>query len=341
MRIAQVAPLIESVPPKLTSGPNRSISYLTEELVKLGHSVTLFASGDSVTSASLVPGCQIALRWDFGRADNEKPYPDMVKKVFARASEFDVIHLHWTGHDIAFETKHRDKTLVTLRWRLDLAKKAEFFRSLRDIAVVSVSDAQRAPLPRLKWQDTVYNGLPEELYVLQPRHGTYLAFLGRLSPEKRPDRAVRIAQLVGMPLKIAGCSEPRDRTYFDEVALPLLDDPMVEYAGEIDDREKQAFLGQAYALVLPIDYPDPCPMTVLEAMACGTPVIAYRRGGVPEIIDDGETGLLVDDVMGAVRAMARVPTLDRRHIRKAFEDRFTVGRVAREYVNIYERMVKN
>ena len=341
MRIAQVAHLHESVPPKLTGGPNRSISYITEELVNLGHEVTLFASGDSMTSARLLPGCQTALRWDFGRVDKEDPYPEMVKQVFARASEFDIIHFHWTGPDIALDIDHRDKTLVTLRWRLDLAKKSRFFRNLRDVPVVSVSDAQRGPLPRLKWLGTVYNGLPEELYELKPGHGTYLAFLGRLSPEKRPDRAVRIAQLVGMRIKVAGSPDPRDRAFFEEVAWPLFDDPVVEYAGEIDDRQKNDFLGNALALLFPIDYPEAFGLVLIEAMACGTPVIAYRRGGVPEIIDDGVTGFLVDDVMGAVQAVQRVPTLDRRRIRNAFEDRFTVGRVAREYMNIYERMAKD
>lgn len=341
MRIAQVAPLIESVPPKLTGGTYGLISYLTEELVNLGHEVTLFASGDSVTKAHLIPGCQTALRWDFGRDGDEKPYPEMVKQVFARASEFDVIHFHWIGEDIALDAEHRDKTLVTPHWRLDEPNREAFFGRLQDVAVVSVSHAQREPLPRLKWQGTVHNGIPDARFSLRPGHGTYLAFLGRLSPEKRPDRAIRIAQLVGIQIKVAGSPELRDRAYFDEVASPLLDDSFVEYTGEIDDQQKSDFLGNALALLFPIDWPEPFGLVMIEAMACGTPVIAFQRGGVPEIIDDGVSGFLVDDVMGAVRAVERIPTLDRRAIRKAFEDRFTIGRVAREYVSIYERLAKH
>lgn len=346
LRIAQVAPLSESVPPMLTGGVNRVISHLTEELVGLGHEVTLFASGDSVTEARLIAGCPRALRWDFGRIDKEAPFNEMVKRVYAEAGKFDVIHLHWSGFDIPLRARHRGRTLMTMHWRMDRPKEAVFFRRVgkSGIPVVALSNAQRAPQPGLDWRGTVANGLPEnlfEFYDFEPWPRDYLVYLGRLSRAKRPDRAVRIAQLAGLKLKIAGPSDAHDREYYEQVVAPMFNDPLVEFVGEVDDLGKQEFLGGARALIVPIDWPEPFGLVMIEAMACGTPVIAFRHGAVPEIVEDGVTGYVVDDVIEAAQAVDRVSSLDRARIRRRFEDRFSASRVTREYVAIYEAMLKD
>lgn len=339
MRIAQVAPLYESVPPKCYGGTERVVSYLTEALCELGHEVTLFASGDSVTAARLVPACERSLRLDKSCIDNLAHHLLMLDQVLRRAEEFDVVHFHIDYLHFPSSRRQRFTHVTTLHGRLDIPDIFPLHREFREMPLISISDSQRSPLPWANWRATVYHGLPDDLYSFHPDVGSYLAFLGRVSPEKRVDRAVEIARRLDLPLKIAAKVDGVDKEYFDSTIKPLLRDPRVEFIGEVGEGEKDELLGNAYALLFPIDWPEPFGLVMIEAMACGTPVIAYRNGSVPEVIDDGETGFVVSDLEEAVAAGRRIPQLSRQHCREVFEQRFTAGRMAAAYVQVYQRLL--
>jgi glycosyltransferase involved in cell wall biosynthesis len=338
MRIAQVAPLCERVPPRLYGGTERVVAFLTDELVRQGHDVTLFASGDSQTLATLVPICARAQRLDGGRRDALAEHVLMVEQVAKRAAEFDLIHFHVANFHLPVARRLTTPHVTTLHGRLDLAELVPLYREYMDVPVVSISDAQRAPLPQAGWVGTVHHGLPGDLLRFEPAGGDYLAFLGRISPEKRVDRAIAIATAAGWPLHIAAKVDAADREYFDELIRPLLDHPLVTFVGEIGEAEKSAFLGGARALLFPIDWPEPFGLVQIEALACGTPVIAFRGGSVPEIIDDGLTGFIVETIEGAVDAVRAVEQIDRHTCRAVFEQRFSVTRMALGYVQIYEML---
>jgi len=343
MRIAQVAPLFESVPPRLYGGTERVVSYLTEELVRRGHDVTLFASGDSSTRATLVPVVEHAMRFDAPRRDVlGAEFIRQLGMVFARAADFDVIHCHVDYLAFPFGALTPTPTVHTIHGRLDLPHLAPVYRQFHTVPLVSISDAQRAPLDPLgvRWAGTVYHGLPVERYAFASEDQGYLAFLGRLSPEKQADLAIEIARRVGLPLKIAAKVDPTDQEYFDRVITPLLDDPLVEFLGEIGDDEKPALLGGARALLFPIDWPEPFGLVMIEAMACGTPVIAWPCGSVREVIDNGITGILVNSIDEAVAAVAEARTLNRAKIRHVFERRFSAEVMARSYLHLYARLLQ-
>jgi glycosyltransferase involved in cell wall biosynthesis len=341
MRIAQIAPLFESVPPRLYGGTERVVAYLTEELVRQGHQVTLFASEDSITSAELVPCTPRALRLDPDVRDALPHHMIMLDKVRERAEEFDILHFHVDYLHFPLFRSERGRTLTTLHGRQDLADHMPFYRRFSDMPLVSISNAQRAPLPGVNFVGTVYHGLPVGLHTPNlDRHGGYLAFLGRISPEKRPDRAIAIARAAGLPLKIAAKVDKADDAYFRDVIAPMLDGGGVEFIGEINDNAKGEFLGQAAGLLFPIDWPEPFGLVMIEAMACGTPVLAFRCGSVPEIVEDGLTGRIVSDVDEAVRAVPELLALDRKAIRARFEERFSAARMAADYVKIYQKMLR-
>ena len=336
MKIAQVAPLWESVPPKLYGGTERVVSYLTEELVNQGHNVTLFASGDSVTRANLVPVTERALRLDRGNVmDPIVHHVRMLEMVFEQAHEFDVIHFHTDYLHFPVVKRLPLTTLTILHGRLDIPDLIPLFRQISDVNVVSVSDAQRNPVHWANWRGTVYHGLPTELYRLRAKLGSYLAFLGRISPEKRVDRAIQIAKQAGKELKIAAKIDSVDRDYFESKIKPLLTDPLIEYIGEIGQGEKNEFLGNASALLFPIDWPEPFGLVMIEAMACGTPTIAYRNGSVPEVLEDKKTGFIVNSLQDAVRAVDRISLLSRHTCRTIFEQRFSASRMTGDYLRIY------
>lgn len=339
MRIAQIAPLYESVPPRLYGGTERVVSYLTEELVRLGHEVTLFASGDSVTTARLESVCATALRLT-RCADPLAHHVILLDKVLSQANEFDVLHFHTDYSHFAATRNLELPTVTTLHGRLDLPDLVPLYRQFDRMPLISISQAQRRPLGRVNWVGNVYHGLPINLYQLQPRAGDYLAFLGRISPEKRPDRAIRIAANSEMPLKIAAKVDAVDQEYFETKIEPLLaENPNVEYLGEINEAQKNEFLGNAYAYLFPIDWPEPFGLSVIEAMACGTPTIAFDRGSVPELIDDGVTGFIVNNEEEAVEAVKGVSQLCRAHCRATFDRRFTACRMAKDYLTIYDALV--
>ena len=339
MRIAQVAPLYESVPPKYYGGTERVVSYLTEELVRQGHEVTLFASGDSETKARLVAACRRSLRLDKHCIDQLAHHIVMLERVFQQASEFDIVHFHTDYLHFSMSRRQQITHVTTLHGRLDIPDLFPLYQEFRDMPVISISNVQREPLPWANWQATVYHGLPADLYRFRAQPGSYLAFLGRISPEKRVDRAIEIAKRVQIPLKIAAKVDRVDKKYFKTVIEPLLTDSLVEVVGEIGDREKNEFLGNAYALLSPIDWPEPFGLVMIEAMACGTPVIAYRGGAVPEIMEEGQTGFIVEELEDAVEAARRIPKLSRKRCREVFEQRFTVTRMANDYVRVYERLI--
>lgn len=339
MRIAQVAPLYESVPPKLYGGTERVVSYLTEELVKMGYEVVLFASGDSQTQAKLIPISPNALRLDKNCRDSLIWHLYMLEEVFKRANLFDIIHFHIEYLHLPLALRYNVPFVTTLHGRLDLPEYAPFFRKFKTAPFVSISNSQRKPLPWLNWQATVYHGLPKDLYRFYPERGKYLAFLGRISPEKRPDRAIAIAEKFGMKLKIAAKIDKADEVYFKEVIKPLLKSSWVEFIGEIGEREKNEFLGNAYALLFPIDWPEPFGLVMIESLACGTPVVAWRCGSVPEIIEDGKTGFIVKSIEEAVFVLDKVSTLNRENCRKSFEKRFTAKRMAEDYIRIYQNII--
>ena len=317
-------------------GTERVVSYLTEELVRLGHDVTLFASGDSQTAAELEPGCRSALRLDNRCHDPLVHHLIMLDCVRRRADEFDILHFHTEYLHFPLFADRWDKTLTTLHGRLDLPDLPAMMRHYAMMPLLSISDAQRAPMLWANWHATVHHGLPPQLYRRGDGGGGYLAFLGRICPEKRPDRAIEIARRAGMPLQIAAKVDRVEQGYFDTTIKGLLDDPLTEFIGEIGEVEKDTFLGDATALLFPIDWPEPFGMVLIEAMATGTPVIAYGCGSVPELIEEGVTGFIVDDLDSATAAVPRSATLDRRAIRKRFEARFSAERMARDYLSIYE-----
>jgi glycosyltransferase involved in cell wall biosynthesis len=343
MRIAQIAPLTEAVPPKLYGGTERVVHWLTEELVALGHDVTLFASGDSQTSAKLSPTWPKALRLDGSVRDPNALHMVMLENVRRRCDDeqFDILHFHLDYYP--FSLFHRQPTpfLTTLHGRLDLPEHQPVFSVFKDVPVVSISDAQRRPVPDANWVCTVPHGLPEELLMPRPLTPSYLAVLGRIAPEKGVDRAIKIAMRCGIPLKIAAKVDRADQDYYDELISPLINgNPLVEYVGEIGDHEKPEFLSGALGLLLPIDWPEPFGLVMIEAMACGTPVIAYNRGSVPEVIDDGVTGFVVEDELSAVAAVSRLHDVSRARVRERFEQRFTARRMALDYLAAYHGLIE-
>jgi glycosyltransferase involved in cell wall biosynthesis len=337
MRIAQIAPLTESVPPRLYGGTERVVSYLTEALVDMGHDVTLFASGDSKTTARLESVWPTALRFDRSLRDPIAPHMTQMERVSREAGGFDILHSHLDYWMFSLLSRSATPSVTTLHGRLDLPEHAAMYE-MTNAPVVSISDAQRKPLPGANFVRTVHHGLPVDLLTPQPVRPSYLAFLGRIAPEKRPDRAIAIARKAGIPLKIAAKVDRADQEYFDTLIKPMLDGPGVEMIGEIGDAEKPAFLSGAIGLLLPIDWPEPFGLVMIEAMACGTPTIAFRAGSVPEIIEHGVTGYIVNDEAAAVAAVDRLGDLDRAEIRQQFETRFTAQRMAEDYVQLYHRM---
>jgi len=341
MKIAQVAPLTEAVPPKSYGGTERIVAYLADELVIQGQDVTLFTSGDSKSRAKIVPVWPCALRFDEGVRDYLAPHMLLVETLAQRASEFDVIHVHVDY--IAYSALKRCGVpfLATLHGRLDLPELQPLYQRFADVPVVSISDAQRAPLPQAGYAKTIYHGVPRDLLRPGFGNGGYLAFLGRISPEKAPDAAIRIAKRAGMRLKIAAKIDKVDREYFAACVEPLLREPHVEFIGEIEEHEKSEFLGNAAGLVFPIAWSEPFGLSMIEAMACGTPVIANRRGSVPEVVDEGVTGFIVDDEEEAAAAVKKLSTLDRSRIRHVFEDRFTAHRMAKDYLSLYRQVIED
>ncbi|MDH4082474.1 MAG: glycosyltransferase family 4 protein [Nitrospira sp.] len=339
MRIAQVAPLWESVPPKLYGGTERIVSYITEELVALGHDVTLFASGDSETTAQLEAICPQALRLNTGIFNRDAPLMMLQERGLGSATDFDIIHSHLDFNGFPLARRNPVPVVTTLHGRLDLPELEPVYREFSEMPLVSISDSQRRPLPWASWAGTVYHGLPRNLYTFQPQSGGYLAFLGRTAPEKRPDQAIEIAKRAGIPLRIAAKVDRADRTYFEAEIEPLLDHPLIEFVGEISDSEKDEFIGNAMALVCPYDWPEPFGLVLIEAFACGTPVIAYRRGSIPEIVNHGVTGFICETVDEMVDAVGQVSRIDRKQCRAAFDERFTADRMARDYVALYERLL--
>ena len=339
MRIAQISPLTEAVPPKLYGGTERVISWLTEELVALGHEVTLFASGDSVTSARLESMWPTALRLDGSVRDPNALHMSMIEQIAQRAREFDLLHFHLDYYPFSVMSRQSTPFLTTLHGRLDLPEHEPVFSTFPNVPLVSISNAQRRPAPNANWIGTVYHGMPENLLRPVPADPSYLAFLGRISPEKRVDRAIHIAERCGLPLKIAAKVDAVDQDYFEEMIKPLLTKPHVEFIGEITDAQKSEFLSNAFALLVPIDWPEPFGLVMIEAMACGAPVIAFNRGAVSELIEDGVTGCVVEDETSAVGALRHLSRLSRTVIRKRFEERFTARRMARDYLAVYRDLV--
>lgn len=336
LRIAQVAPLFESVPPKLYGGTERVVSCLTEDLVRQGHAVTLFASGDSVTAAQLVSVCDRALRLDPVHPDPFALHTLMLERVFRRAGSFDVIHFHTDGLHLPLARRCAGvRSVTTLHGRLDIPGLQSLYEEFSEQPLISVSNAQRRPLPRANWAATIYHGIPPQMHAATEAPGRYLAFLGRIAREKGIERAITIARRTGIPLKIAAKIDPADRAYFDASIARLIDGSLVEFIGEIGELEKTRFLGDALALLFPVDWPEPFGLTMIEAMACGTPIIAFRCGSVPEIIDDGVTGHIVDDLDKAVKCVADVGGLSRKRCRERFEQRFTVARMSQDYCSVY------
>jgi glycosyltransferase involved in cell wall biosynthesis len=340
MKIAQIAPLVESVPPRLYGGTERVVSYLTDELVRLGHDVTLFASGDSMTSAELVPCAPMALRLDRNVRDPIPYYMLQLDRVRERADEFDILHFHIDHLHFPTFRPMGNRTITTLHGRQDLHDLKPLYVGFSEMPLVSISNDQRKPVANCNFVATVHHGLPADLLkpIYSPRGG-YLAFLGRMSHEKRPDCAIRIARALGMPLKMAAKVDKADEAYFREVVSPLLSLPGIEFLGEINERRKNEFLGEAHALLFPVDWPEPFGLVMVEAMACGTPVLAFRRGSVPEIVEHGVTGAIVDCTQEAINVVPQMLTLDRRRIRRSFEERFTASRMAKDYLQVYRSLL--
>ena len=338
MKIAQVSPLTESVPPKQYGGIERIVSYLTEELVAQGHEVTLFASGDSETSARLVAPCKQALRI------SHCPEPLahhllLFEKLLRRADAFDIIHFHTDYRHFPLARRLPTPHVTTHHGRLDIPELGQMHREFREVPVISISDAQRQPLPHAHWLGTVHNGLPTDLYHFQAEAEDYLAFLGRVSPEKGVDQAIAIARQTGRTLKIAAKVDPVDHAYFTQHIQPLLDQPGIEFLGEVSDVQKQVLLGRAAGLLFPIDWPEPFGLVMIEAMACGTPVIAYRRGAVPEVITDGLNGFIVDNQAQAVAAVNRLHNIRRTDCRHHFEEHFSARHMVEGYLSLYEQQI--
>src|SRR3954468_8397449 len=341
MKIGQVAPLMESVPPRLYGGTERIVSYLTEELVRMGPEVSLFASGDSITSAQLVGCVPTAIRLDGNVRDPIPYYMLMLDRVRRLAEEFDILHFHIDQFHFPLFKSMANRTVTTLHGRQDIPDLKPLYLGFSNMPLVSISDAQRQPVPKANFVATVLHGIPTDLFAptFSPRGG-YIAFLGRISPEKRPDRAIRIARALGIPLKIAAKVDRADEAYFREQIEPMLQAPGVEFIGEINEREKATFLGEARALLFPVDWPEPFGIVMLEAMACGTPVLAFRCGSVPEIVENGVTGQIVDTEEEAIRKLPQVLPPARRAVRRRFEQRFSATRMAKDYIQIYRSLMK-
>lgn len=337
MKIAQVTPLYEAVPPRLYGGTERVVAHLTDALVELGHDVTLFASADAETRARLAPVRDQAIRLDPAPLKSDlAAHMAMLAQVLERADEFDVIHFHTDMIHFPFFSRMADKTITTLHGRLDLKDLPGVYERWPEFALVSISDDQRRPLASASWKATVHHGMPGELYTFSPKSQGYLAFLGRISPEKRPDRAIEIAARLGKPLKMAAKVDAADKAYWETTIKPMIDaNPLVEFVGEIGDDQKSAFLGGAEALLFPIDWPEPFGLVMIEAMACGTPVVAFACGSTPEIIEDGATGFLVRSMDEAVAAARQASSLDRDAIRARFDLRFSATAMARRYLDVY------
>jgi glycosyltransferase involved in cell wall biosynthesis len=341
MRIAQISPLAEAVPPKLYGGTERVVSWLTEELVRQGHDVTLFASGDSMTSARLEAGCSQGLRL-LGVKDHTAHNLVMLDRVRRRADEFDIIHCHIDVLQYPMFQDMADKVVTTLHGRLDLPDYFPVFREYQHMPLVSISDSQREPMvPGVNWARTIYHGLPSDVAPFNPRGGDYLAFLGRISPEKRPDRAIEIAKRVGMKLKIAAKIDRADQEYFETEIEHLMDHPLVEFIGEIDERQKVDFLGNAAAFLFPIDWREPFGLVMIESMSAGTPVVAWRNGSVPEVIEDGVGGVIVETMEAAVAGVHRALEMKRADVRAYFESRFTAEKMASNYIDTYKAMIES
>ena len=338
MKIAQVSSLMEAVPPKLYGGTERIVAYLTDALVDLGHDVTLFASGDSVTKAKLEPGWPHALRLDEGMRDYLAPHIILLETLARRAEDFDIIHLHidYLGYPVL--KRIGVPFLTTLHGRLDLPELRSIYETFSDVPLVSISDSQREPLPNANYIGTIHHGLPQNLLKQGDGSGGYLAFIGRISPEKAPDAAIRIAAAAGTKLKIAAKIDKVDRAYFEQHIEAAMAQPHVEYIGEIDETQKSEFLGKAAGLIFPIAWREPFGLAMIEAMACGTPVIAMNRGSVPEVIEDGVSGFIVENEEEAIAATKKLKTLDRARVRQAFDRRFTGKRMAEDYVGLYQRL---
>jgi len=339
MRIGQIAPLYESVPPKMYGGTERVVSYLTEELVAQGHDVTLFASGDSQTSARLVSPCEAALRLDPDCRDGLACHFQMIQEVMEQADEFDILHFHVDYLHFPFTKMCGVPHVTTLHGRLDMPELAALYRKFSEVPVVSISMSQREPLSWINWVGNVYHGLPSGTLCPGNGRGGYLAFLGRISREKRVDRAIAIAIEAEMPLKIAAKVDPSDQDYYESEIRHLMEHPLIEYVGEIGEEQKAEFLGQAYAQLFPIDWPEPFGLCMIEALACGTPTIAYRHGSVPEVLKDGVTGFVVENEAEAVKAVHRIGQLSRVNCRKEFEQRFSAAQMADEYLKLYESIL--
>jgi glycosyltransferase involved in cell wall biosynthesis len=318
---------------------NASYPTLTEELVRLGHDVTLFASGDSVTTARLEPICAQAMRVNVSLFNREAPMTMLMEQALGKPGHFDILHSHLDFLGFPVARRNPTPTVTTFHNRLDLPELQPVLREYAELPMVSISNAQRTPVSWANWHATVYHGLPRDLYHLHPNPGHYLAFLGRIAPEKRPDQAIELAKRIGLPLRIAAKIDPADEQYFRAEIKPLLAHPLIEYLGEITDADKNEFLGNARALVCPYDWPEPFGLVLIEALACGTPVVAYRRGSIPEIIDDGATGFVCDGLDDMTAALQHIPDIDRRQCRRSFEERFTVGRMAQGYLHVYERVL--
>ena len=341
MKIAQISPLYEAVPPKLYGGTERVVAWLCDALVEAGHDVTLFASAEAETRARLVPVRDQAIRLDPAVHKSDlAAHMAMLHELRARMNEFDVLHFHVDMIHFPFFEEHAGRTLTTLHGRLDLKDLPVVYRRWKQFPLASISMDQRKPLRNANWLGNVHHGMPAALCEFNPEpKGDYLAFLGRISPEKRADRAIAIARRVGLPLKIAAKVDAQDKAYFEREIEPLLGHSDVEFVGEIGDGEKDEFLGYAYALLFPIDWPEPFGLVLIEAMACGTPVIAYRGGAVPEIMEQGHTGFIVHGLEDAVEAVRNVPQLSRKRCREVFERRFTATRMAHDYVQQFERLI--
>lgn len=341
MRIAQVSPLYERVPPLYYGGTERIVAYLTDALLALGHEVTLFASGDSVTGARLIPCSKNSLRLDKNCVDPIPHHLLMLEKVMRLRHEFDVIHFHTDYFHYPFYRRYGYPGVTTLHGRLDIPDLVPLYREYSEVPVVSISDAQRRPLPWLNWVGTVHHGLPPELLTLRENPEGYLAFLGRISPEKGLDVAIAVAERSGIKLKVAAKIDKENMDYYEHVVKPLMKSPWVEYVGEIGEAEKTDFLGDALALVFPIDWEEPFGLVMIESMACGTPVIAFGRGSVPEVVKDGVSGYVVEDLEGAVAAVAAIGSISRRECRRYFEEHYVAGRMATDYLHIYEEIMES